>query len=91
MNHTMLTKGHKEKPRSELDKNATCRFQQIPEAAPHKTATVRPLSFHLVEHPSKTNRHASHSWRSKYELRSDVLLWTQTHGRASVGRPSSIY
>ena len=33
-------------------------------------------------------RHAGHCWRSRDELRSDVLLWTPTHGRAKVGRPT---
>ena len=30
-------------------------------------------------------RHERHYWRSKDELISDVLLWTSSHGRASVG------
>ena len=32
-----------------------------------------------------------HSWRSKDEFISDILLWTASHGRASVGRPTSTY
>ena len=35
--------------------------------------------------------HAGHCWRSKDELISDVLLWTPTHGCASVGRPARTY
>ena len=32
-----------------------------------------------------------HSWRGKDELISDVVQWTPTHGRASVGRPTRTY
>ena len=33
-------------------------------------------------------RHTGHCWRSKDELISDVLLYTLTHGCASVGQPA---
>ena len=36
-------------------------------------------------------RHAGHCWRSRYELISDVLLWTPTYGRAKAGRPARTY
>ena len=36
-------------------------------------------------------RHAGHSWRRKYELISDVLQWTPSHGRAKAGRLARIY
>ena len=36
-------------------------------------------------------RHAGHSWRSRDELISDVLLWTPTYGRAKAGRPARTY
>ena len=32
-----------------------------------------------------------HSWRSKSELISDVLVWTASHGRARVERPARTY
>ena len=35
--------------------------------------------------------HAGHCWRSRDEHRSDVLLWTPTHGRAKAGRPARTY
>ena len=39
----------------------------------------------------RRTKHTGHfSWR-KDELVSDVLHWTPTHGRASVGRPARIY
>ena len=39
----------------------------------------------------RRTRHAGHSWRSREELKSDVLLWTPTYGRAKAGRPAPIY
>ena len=39
----------------------------------------------------RRTRHAGHCWRSKDELICDVLLWTPTHGCASVGRPARTY
>ena len=36
-------------------------------------------------------RHAGHCWRSRDELKSDVLLWTPTYGRAKAGRPVQTY
>ena len=39
----------------------------------------------------RRTRHAGHSWRSRDELKSDVLLWTPSHGRAKAGRPARTY
>ena len=39
----------------------------------------------------KQTKHARHFWRSKYELISDILLWTPSHGRAKAGRPARTY
>ena len=68
-----------------LDSNYTRMLQQHP--------TRHQLYGHL---PSITKtiqvrrtRHAGHSWRSRDELISDVLLWTPTYGRA--GRPARTY
>ena len=36
-------------------------------------------------------RHVGHCWRSKDELISNVLLWTLSHRRASVGPPARTY
>ena len=36
-------------------------------------------------------RHAGHSWRSKDELKSVILLWAPSHGRAKAGRPDRTY
>ena len=40
----------------EFHKNATWCFEQILEATPHKTAATRPLTSHLKNHSSKTNK-----------------------------------
>ena len=39
----------------------------------------------------RRTRHAGHSWRSKDELISDVLLWTPAYGQAKAGRPAQTY
>ena len=36
-------------------------------------------------------RHAGHSWRSKGELISDILLWNPSHGRTKAGQPARTY
>ena len=39
----------------------------------------------------RRTRPAGHNWRSKDELRIDVLLWTFKQGRASIGRQTRTY
>ena len=39
----------------------------------------------------RRTRHTGHYWRSKGELISDVLLWTSSYRRASVGWPTRPY
>ena len=39
----------------------------------------------------RRTRHAGHCWRSRDELKSDLLLWTPTYGRAKAGRPARTY
>ena len=39
----------------------------------------------------RRTRHAGHWWRSRDELRSNVLLWTPTYGRAKAGRFAGTY
>ena len=36
----------------------------------------------------RRTRLAGHSWKNREELKSDVLLWTPTYGRAKPGRPA---
>ena len=42
-----------EKGKYKLRKNTVCCFEQILEATHYKSATVRPLNSHLINHPSK--------------------------------------
>ena len=39
----------------------------------------------------RLTRHVRHWWRSKDELINDILLWTPSHGHASVGWPARTY
>ena len=39
----------------------------------------------------RRTRHAGHSWKSRDELISDVLLWNPTYGLAKAGRPARTY
>ena len=39
----------------------------------------------------RRTRHAGHSWRSRDDLISDVLLWIPTYGRAKAERPAWTY
>ena len=46
----------REKAKSKLYKNAAYCLEQILEAALHKTTAIRPLTFHLTNHPSKMHK-----------------------------------
>ena len=60
---------------------------------------THPTNHQLYDHPppiSKTiqikqTRHAGHCWKCKDKLISNVVLWTLSHRRASVGRPVKTY
>ena len=56
MHHMDVYKLLGEKARWELHKNSTCYFEQIPQATPHKIATIWPFTAHLTNHPSKMNK-----------------------------------
>ena len=60
---------------SELHKDGTCSFKQILEAAPYKTATVRPLTSH----------------QATIQLRTNVFWYIPTHGHSSIGWPAKTY
>ena len=64
---------------------------QVLEATPNKTDAARLPAIHHRKNPSWTNDSAGHSWRSKDELKSDVLLRTPSHGRAKVRQPAKTY
>ena len=85
MHHIDANKIYEEKARWELHKNTIGCFEQILEATPYKAAAV----WLLTSHPTtqvRWVRHAEYCSRSKYKLRSDILLWTPTHGHTSLGQ-----
>ena len=56
-----------------------------------QAATVRPPTSISKTIQIRRTRHVGRCWRSKDEHISDVLPWTSSHGRASVGRPTRTY
>ena len=52
MCHLDFNKSIGKKPRWEVHKNAACSFEQILEAALHKTAAIPPLAPYLKNHPN---------------------------------------
>ena len=65
----------------------------------NKSWQQHPTSHQLYSHlppimktiQVRRTRHAGHSWRSRDDLISDVLLWTPTYGRAKAERPARTY
>ena len=49
-------KTHREKTRWELHKNTISYFEQILEPTPQETTIVQPLTSHLKNYPSKTDK-----------------------------------
>ena len=72
-----------------LDGN-NIRMLQVLEAAPHKVLYC-PLPPITKVIKIKRTWHAGHCWRSRDELKGDVLLWTPSHGRAKEGRSARTY
>ena len=87
----MLTKRLEEK----LDGN----YKRILRVILNKSWRQHPTEHQLYGHLSpitktiqvRRTRHAGHSWRSRDELISDVLLWTPTYGRAKIGQSAWTY
>ena len=80
-----------EKAQRQLHKNAASNIEQLLEAALHKIAAVQLLTPITKTIKVRQTRHAGHSWRSKDELISDVLLWTTSHGWVKAGWPAITY
>ena len=78
-----------------LDGNYTRMLQAIGNKSWRQHPTKQQLYGHLPPITKtikvRRTRHAGNGWRSRDELRSDVLLWTPSHGRAKVGRPTRTY
>ena len=86
-----LTKRLKKK----LDGNYTNMLRAILNKSWRQHPTRHQLYGHLPPItktiPVTRTRQAGHGWRSKYELISDVLLWTPAYGQAKAGRPARSY
>ena len=74
INHMKTNKTYGKRTRWELHKNATCCFQQILEATPHKTAAVQPFNSYFKTIQVRWTSHAGHCWRSKDYLLSKVFF-----------------
>ena len=83
---------YKQKAKRELHKNVTSYIEQILEATLTKK---KQLYDHQPTIPKtiqiRRSKHAGLDWRSNDELISHIFLWTPSHGRASVGRPTKTY
>ena len=74
-------------------------YTRIPRAILNKSwrqqLTKQQLYGHLppITKPIQVRRarHGVHCWRSRDELKSDLLPWTPSHGRAKAGRPARTY
>ena len=79
-----------------MEKKLDGKYTRMLRAIVNKSWRQHPTKQQLYGHLSPTiqvrrTRHARHCWRSRDELISDVLLWTHSRGRASVGRPTRAY
>ena len=78
-----------------LDGNYTRMLRAILNTSWRQNPTKQQLYGHLPP-TTKTikvrrTRHAGHSWRSREELISDVLLWAPSHSREKSGRLARTY
>ena len=73
-----------EKAWCEVLKNVACCFEQIMEAALHKTAAIWPFTSHLTNHPIKMSKTGWNCCRNKDELITNV-------GHTSVGQLAKIH
>ena len=79
-----------------LEKKLDSNYTRMLRAILNKSWRQHPKRYQLYGHlppitktiQVKRTRHAGHCWRSRDELKSDVLLWTPTYGRAKAGRPA---
>ena len=81
-----------ENVRYEFHKDAVCCFEQILEAAPYKTAVVRPFTFHLAKHP-KEDKPAMlvFSEEARTNWWAILFTWNPTHGHTNVCRLTKAY
>ena len=78
-----------------LDGNYTRMLRAILNRSWQQHPTRRQLYGHLPPitktRQARRTRHAGHCWRSKYEIVSDVLLWTPAYGQSKAGRPARTF
>ena len=82
-----------------LEKKLDGNYTRMLRAILNKSWRLHPTSYQLYGHlppitktiQVRRTRRAGHSWRSRDELISDVLLWTPAYGRAKAGRPAPTY
>ena len=75
-----------------LEKKLDGNYTRMLRAILNKSWRQHPTRHQLYGHlppitktiQARRTRHAGHSWRSREELISDVLLWTPTHGRVTI-------
>ena len=75
----------REEARRQLHKNAASNLKQVLAATPTRHQLYGHLPPITKTIQVRRTRHAGHCWRS------DVLLWTPTHGSAKAGRPARTY
>ena len=79
----------------ELNGNYTRMFRVILNKSWKQHPTKRQLYGHLSPISKaiqvRRTRYSGHNWRSKDELKDDVLLWTPSHERPNVVRPERHY
>ena len=64
-------------------------YMHIPESVKQLLYSHLPSIFKTIQ--IRRTRHAGYCWGSKDELISNVLLWSLSHGRASVGWSTRTY
>ena len=82
-----------------MEKNLDGNYTRMLRAILNKSWRQHPTKQQLYGHlplimktfKIRRTRHARHCWRSRNKLISDVLLWTSSHGRATVVRPARTY
>ena len=80
-------------------RNFDCNYTRMLRTILTKPKRKHPTKQRLYGHlPSITKtiqvrqtRHVGHFWRSKDELRGDILQWTPSHGRANGRQPTNLY
>ena len=78
-----------------LDSNYTRILRAILDKSWRQHPTKQQLDAHLPlirkTIQSRRTRHAGDCWRSRDEIIRDAHLWTRSHGRAKVWRPTRTY